>query len=297
MKQQTRKRGLVMGWLQNAVGHLRDFAYAGEPAGRPEDDLRIGLALSGGFARGIAHLGVLRVLEEAEIPIHCLAGTSVGALIGTAYAAGVPVDNMEEAAASTHFADFGRWTPSWLGLATNKRLEEYFERITPVKNFEDLLKPCAIAVTDLRAGVAVYYTHGPIGPPLRGSCAYPGLFVPVEHEGRSLVDGFVAAAVPIEGVLLLGANLVIAVYLETATVEEPRTIADVFGRSFAIIQRHADLTWRQDADVIIEPDVRCFRWDDFSRAGEMIAAGETAALRALPQIRAAIAKYRPAPVA
>lgn len=286
-----------MGWLENAVGRLREFAYAGQPAGRPEEELRIGLALSGGFARGIAHLGVLRVLEEAEIPIHCVAGTSVGALIGAAYAAGVPVAKMEEVAASTHFADFGRWTPSWLGLATNKRLEDYFERITPVKNFEDLLKPCAIAATDLKAGVAVYYTDGPIGPPLRGSCAYPGLFVPVEHEGRSLVDGFVAAAMPIEGVLLLGANLVIAVYLESATMEEPRTIADVFGRSFSIIQRHADLTWRQDADVIIEPDMRSFQWDDFSHVGDMIAAGEAAALRALPQIRAAIAKYHPRPVA
>ena len=108
---------------------------------------------------------------------------------------------------------------------------------------------------------------------MRGSCAYPGLFVPIQFEGRTLVDGFLTAPVPVEGTLLLGADITIAVYLEAGSLTAPRTAADVISRSFSIIQRHADLAWRQQADVIIEPDVKPFVWDDFTRTDELIAVG------------------------
>jgi NTE family protein len=94
--------------------------------------------------------------------------------------------------------------------------------------------------------------------------------------------------VPVEGALLLGAEVVIAVYLEASAVEEPRTFTDILSRSFTIIQKHADLEWRQHSDVIIEPDVKPYGWDDFSKAGEMIRAGEEAALKALPAIRSVL---------
>lgn len=276
----------AIGWLQSARERLRTLARPEEskPAERP----RIGLALSGGFARGIAHIGVLRILREAGVPIDVVAGTSVGALIGAAYCAGTPLEEMERIGATTTFADFGRWTPSWLGLATNQRLEKFLARFTGVKNFEDLSTPLAIATTDINAGISVYHTRGPIAPPLRASCAYPGLFVPIQFEGRTLVDGFLTAPVPLEGALLLGADIVIAVYLEAGNIEQPRTFTDVLSRSFTIIQRHTDITWRQQADVIIEPDVTPFVWDDFTRTPEMVAAGAAAALAALPAIRAAI---------
>src|SRR6266704_2097300 len=273
-------------WLRNAKERFRAFAHGDEKA-RSERP-RVGLALAGGFARGIAHIGVLRVLREAGIPIDCVAGTSVGAIIGVGFCAGASLEEMENVGASTSFADFGRWTPSWLGLATNQRLEKYLARFTPVKTFEELQTPLAIATTDINAGVSVYYSHGVIAPPLRASCAYPGLFLPIQYEGRTLVDGFLTAPVPIEGALLLGADIIIAVYLESANVEEPRTFTDVLSRAFNIIQRHSDLAWRTQADIIIEPDVKPFVWDDFSKTPDMIAAGEAAALAALPQIRAAL---------
>ena len=256
---------------------------------------RIGLALAGGFARGIAHIGVLRVFREAGIPIEMVAGTSVGALIGAAYCSGASLEDMERVASDTKFADFGRWTPSWLGLATNQRLEQFLARFTPLKNFEDLKTPLAIAATDINAGLPVYYYQkGPIGPPLRASCAYPGLFVPIQHEGRTLVDGFLTALVPYEGLLLMGADVVVAVYLEPGLLGEPRTFTDVLSRSFTIIQKHADLEWRQFVDVIIEPDVTPFVWDDFSKTHEMIRAGEEATMKMLPAIRMAIeAKRKP----
>ena len=275
-----------LGWIRTAKDKFRAFAY-GEQLERVERP-RVGLALAGGFARGIAHIGVLRVLRAAGIPIDCVAGTSVGALIGTAYCAGAPLEEMEKVGAATSFTDFGRWTPSWLGLATNQRMEKFLARFTPVKTFEELKTPMAIAATDILAGVTVYYSHGEIVPPLRASCAYPGLFVPIQHEGRTLVDGFLTAPVPIEGTLLLGAEIVIAVYLESGNVEQPRTFTDILSRSFNILQRHSDLAWRTQADIIIEPDVKLFVWDDFSKTPDMIAAGEVAALAALPQIRAAL---------
>jgi NTE family protein len=273
---------VVRHWLDDkkkapfgTAGELRD------PAVRP----KVGLALAGGFARGIAHIGVLRVFRDAGIHIDAIAGTSVGALIGAAYCAGTPLEEMERIGAHTSFTDFGRWTPSWLGLATNQRLEKYLARLTPAKHFEDLITPLAIAATDINAGITVYYTRGPILPALRGSCAYPGLFVPIQFEDRTLVDGFLTSPVPVEGVALLGADIVIAVYLEAANTQQPRTFTDVLSRSFNIIQRHSDLAWRQQADVVIEPDMKSFVWDDFTRTPELVAAGEAAALAVLPKIR------------
>jgi NTE family protein len=278
------KGSSTLSWLRTAKDKFRAFAYGEQSESRERP--RVGLALAGGFARGIAHLGVLRVLREAEIPIDCVAGTSVGALIAVGYCAGASLEDMAEVGATTSFTDFGRWTPSWLGLATNQRMEKYLSRFTPVKTFEELKTPLAIAATDINAGVSVYYSHGEIAPPLRASCAYPGLFVPIQFEGRTLVDGFLTAPVPVEGTLLLGADVVIAVYLEAGNVEQPRTFTDVLSRAFNIVQQHSDLTWRTQADVIIEPDVKPFVWDDFTKTPEMIAAGEAAALAALPDIRA-----------
>jgi NTE family protein len=273
--------------LRSAKEWFRAFSngYSSVGERRP----RVGLALAGGFARGIAHIGVLRVFREAGIPIDMVAGTSVGALIGASYCAGASLEMMEQIACETKFTDFGRWTPSWMGLATNQRMEQFLARFSTIKNFEELQTPLAIAATDINAGLPVYYYQkGPIGPALRASCAYPGLFVPIQHEGRTLVDGFLTALVPYDGLLLLGAEVVIAVYLEPGMHGEPRTFTDILSRSFTIIQRHADLEWRQYADVIIEPDVTPFVWDDFTKTREMVRAGEEAAMKMLPAIRAAI---------
>src|SRR3984957_14136701 len=272
----------TLGWFRTAKDKFRAFAYGeqSEPRERP----RVGLALAGGFARGIAHLGVLRVLRGAGIPIDCVAGTSVGALIAVGYCAGASLDQMARVGTSTSFTDFGRWTPSWLGLATNQRMEKYLARMTPATTFAELQTPLAISATDINAGVTIYYLNGAIAPPLRASCAYPGLFVPIQYEGRTLVDGFLTAPVPVEGALIQGADIVIAVYLEAGGIENPRTAVDIISRSFNIIQKHTDLTWRQQANVIIEPDVASFAWDDFTKTPELVAAGEAAAMNALPEI-------------
>jgi NTE family protein len=291
MSKRSKKKKKVLHWLKSAVGRVREFAYTEPPAptGAPQERPRIGVALGGGFARGIAHLGVLRVLQEEKIPIDYLTGTSAGALMAISYASSHTIPEIERQALATHFKDFGSWKLSWLGLATNQKLEHYPRRFLGVSTFEDLRIPLAIAATDLATGEAVYFSHGQLGPALRASCAYPGMFVPVEIEGRMLVDGFLAAPVPVDAARILGADIVIAIFLESASDRKPASIVDVIGLSFAILQRHADLEWRRTADVIIEPIVKDFLWDDFDRTSELIAAGEAAARAALPRIRAVLA--------
>ena len=280
--------GNVVGWLRGAVGR-RDFAYSEPETRRP----KVGVALSGGFARGITHIGVLRVLEENEIPIDYLAGTSVGALIAAAYASGSPLDEMEMKASATRFRDFGRWTLSRLGLASNERLESFLRRFTTATRFEELRIPLAIAATDLLAGKTVIFTQGALGVALRASCAYPGLFLPVMNGGRTLVDGFLTAPVPVDAVRELGAELVIAVHLAGGpTDQNPSSVVEVIGRAFSILQQCADQQWRSRADVIIEPGILEALWDDFEKTPELIAAGEAAARHALPRIREALASWR-----
>jgi NTE family protein len=280
-----------MSWLRGALDRVREFAYAERlPArqnGLPSEP-KVGLALGGGFARGIAHLGVLHALEQNNIPIDYIAGTSAGALAGMAFASGLPFDEVVRRAANIRFSNFGQWRFSWMGLANNERLESYPEKFLGIKTFEELTRPLAIAATDLMTGEAVYYTHGPLGPPLRASCAYPALFQPVEYEGRLLVDGFVAAAVPVEGARKMGADIVISVVLEAENVQRPKTVIEVIGRSFSIVRLQADMAWEMKSEVVISPKVREFAWDDFLKTPEIVAAGEQAGIEALPLIREAL---------
>jgi NTE family protein len=271
-------------WLTRAIQGFRSFAYAGEN-GRP----KVGLALGGGFARGIAHIGVLRVLEQHQIPVDFIAGTSVGALIAAAYASGTSLDEMTRQGITTRFSDFGRWTLSRMGMASNERLEDLLRRLTSARFFSEMKIPLGIVATDVISGESVHFTEGEIGPALRASCAYPGLFLPVEHRGRILVDGFLTEAVPAQAVEKMGAELVISVHLEPGLIQaKPRNTIEVISRSFSIIQTSALQPWRAATDVLIEPDVHHILWDEFVKTPELVFAGESAARAAMPKIQAAM---------
>src|SRR3984893_12344659 len=258
-----------MGWLKKAVAGVRSFAYANANANAepsPQNGRhrrpKVGVALGGGFARGIAHIGVLRVLEEHEIPIDFIAGTSVGALIAAGYASGTPLDEMARQGSGTRFKDFGRWTLSRMGMASNDRLEDFLHRFTTAKYFNQLKIPLCIVATDLLKGESVHFTRGEIVPALRASCAYPGLFLPVEHQGHYLVDGFLTEQVPAPAARELGAEMVISVHLEPGLLDtKPRNTIEVISRSFSIIQKMANQPWRAATDVLIEPDVHHVLWD------------------------------------
>src|SRR5712671_8024571 len=156
----------------------------------------IGIALGGGFARGIAHVGVLKVLEEEGIPVRMIAGTSVGALIGAAYCSGVTTAELEEVAFKVRFTTFARWTLSRYGFASNDRMVSFLTRTLKVRTFEELRIPLGVTATDFNTGEGVVFHAGSIIEPVRASCAYPGMFLPVEIRGRYLVDGMLSNPVP-----------------------------------------------------------------------------------------------------
>ena len=247
----------------------------------------IGLALGGGFARGIAHVGVLKVLEEEGIPVRMIAGTSVGALIGAAYCSGVTIAELEEVAYKVRFTTFARWTLSRYGFATNDRMVSFLTRTLKVQTFEELHIPLGVTATDFNTGEGMVFTSGSIIDPVRASCAYPGMFLPVEIRGRWLVDGMLSNPVPTRPLRAMGAERVLAVQLkgQWSKTTAPRHLFDVIGQSFAIAQDMMSTVWRSAADLVIEPDVGGFDYDDFKRAGELIRVGELAMRRALPEVR------------
>ncbi len=259
----------------------------------------IGLALGGGFARGLAHIGVLKVFEEEKIPIHLVAGTSVGSVIGAAYCGGMSPKEMEEVASLVRFKDFARWTLSRYGLASNDRMAHFLERVLKVKTFEELRVPLAVAATDFVSGDGVVFRSGPLVDPVRASCAYPGMFLPVNVNGRLMVDGLLGHAVPTRPLREMGADRVVAVYLAAhwVNLEGPRHIFDVIGQCFSIAQQKMCEFWQSAADVIIQPDVRGFGYDEFERAAALIRAGEDAAREALPTIRTWLAEPAAVPAA
>jgi len=254
----------------------------GTPSQRPG----IGLALGGGFARGFAHLGVLKVLQQRQIRVSHIAGSSVGSILAAAYASGAPLERIMEICRTVRFRDIARWRVSRLGLASNQRLGALIERVFGSRQFEDLQIPLAVVATDLSAGEPVVFTQGNLVDPIRASCAFPGLFEPVEIGTRCLADGGLVAPVPTHAARQLGARTVIAVSvgMQDGHRGAPTNIFQVVTRAVGAAQKHQLELWERHADLVLRPDVQFLAWDDFARADEAIEAGAAATLRALPRV-------------
>jgi NTE family protein len=265
----------------------REFYGKPDAPEAPNKVPAIGLALGGGFARGIAHVGVLKVLEEQGIPVRMICGTSVGALIGASYCSGLCASELEEVARSVRFTTFARWTLSRFGFASNDRMVTFLTRTLRVKTFEELRIPLGVTATDFNTGEGVVFHSGPIIDPVRASCAYPGMFLPVNIRGRWLVDGMLSHPVHTRPLREMGAERVLAVHLKGQWSKDgaPRHLFDVIGQSFAIAQDKMSAVWKGAADLVIEPDVAGFAYDDFKRAAALIHAGEVAMRQALPEVR------------
>lgn len=269
-------------------------ALGGEPealklplSGEVPKACRIGLALGGGFARGLAHVGVLKALEEAGITPDFIAGTSVGAVIGAAYCSGVSAKELEEIAAIVRFKHFARYTISRFGLCTNDRMTGFLQRILKVKTFEELRIPLAVTATDFVTGEPVVFTSGKLIDPVRASCAYPGVFLPVSVEGKLMVDGLLGHAVPAQPLKQMGADRVAAIFFGAHWVQKsPRHVLEVIGQCFSIAQSNMSCLWQQHADLLIEPDVSAYSFDDFQKALGIVEVGYEAAQKALPTLRA-----------
>jgi len=249
---------------------------------------KIGIALGGCFARGLAHIGVLKVLEEENIPVDFIAGTSVGSVIGAAYASGMSAKELEEVAALVRFKDFSRWTFSRFGLFSNDKMSIFLRKVLRCETFEELKIPLAIAATDIITGDPAVFTTGKLVDPVRASCAYPGMFQPVRIGGQLLVDGLLAHSVPAMPLREMGAERVISVHLAAHWVKPggPRHVFDVIGQCFSIAQERMCGPWKAASDIVLQPEIGEFAYDDFVRAPDLIRCGEVSARAAMPEIRA-----------
>jgi NTE family protein len=247
----------------------------------------IGLALGGGFARGYAHLGALKVFEEQKTPISCITGSSIGSIIGAAYASGAPLGQIIAKCREIRFRDFARWRVSRFGLASNDRLEQLLHRSFDSRQLEHLKIPMAVVATDLDTGEPVVFKQGSLADAIRASCAFPGLFEPVQIGTRYLADGGLVAPVPTRAARELGAEIVVGVSvgLHDGRRGAPSNIFQVVSRAVSAAQKHQLEVWERHADLVLRPVVQDLAWDDFQRIDDAIEAGALVARNALPQIR------------
>jgi len=249
----------------------------------------IGLALSGGAARGMAHVGVLRAITENKIPIDYVAGTSAGSLVGAAFASGLPIDEITNLSRDLRWRDIGRMTMSRRGIQSNERLEAYVRARLPITRFEDLPIPFAAVATDLNTGAAVIMRdEGDVPFAVRASCTIPGWYVPViDNEGRHLVDGGLVAVVPASVVRSLGSDLVIAVDVNADGAKffsSSNSVIGVLLQSMLVVQKTASHYQIASSDLVINPKVGHIRWDEMGRAEELMEAGYVAAKEKMPQM-------------
>jgi NTE family protein len=250
----------------------------------------IGLALSGGAARGLAHVGVLRALLENNIPINYIAGTSAGSIVGGAFAAGMSIDEIEGLGRALRWRDIGRVTMSRLGIQSNDRLEFFIRQRLPKSRFEDLPIPFAAVATDLNTGAAVVMRdEGDVAFAIRASCAIPGWYVPVpDEQGRTLVDGGLVAVIPTTVARALGADIVIAVDVNFEGARflgsSLQSVIGVVLQAMMVVQKTASHHQRAAADFVVTPRVGHIRWDEIGRKDELIKAGYEAGIESAPEI-------------
>jgi NTE family protein len=263
---------------------------------------RVGLALSGGAARGIAHVGVLDVLHKAGIPIDMIAGTSAGAIMGALYAAQMRTDLMVEYSLDPRWKTFnimGDPTLGRSGFLKGHKIEKLISGFLGGDyDFNDLKIPFSAVATDIDTGEEIIINSGKVMDAIRASISLPGIFTIVKREGRFLVDGGLTTPVPIHVVRDMGADFVIAVcvspgvsrrigssYKMRAVAHKEPNIFQILMQSFYITTWTLAHTSLRSADVVIEPEIDHITSSDFRLAPELVAQGQKAAEKALPEIR------------
>ncbi len=251
---------------------------------------KIGLALSGGGARGFAHVGVLKALTENGIPIDLVAGTSAGSFVGGAFAAGMSVAEIIKIGKKVSWFNVAGFSYSPRGLLSNAAMGSFIEKSFPVTRFEDLKLPFASVACNLETGdEVVLRDEGDLALAIRASCAIPGVFVPViDGEGRALIDGGVVSPMPTRAVRKLGADIVIAVDLLTCGSTfwgRPSTLLGTFFQSAMMMIRTASRNQHYRADIVIEPQIAHIRPDELAKRDELVELGEQAALEKIDEIK------------
>lgn len=257
---------------------------------------KIGLALSGGAVRGIAHIGVIEVLEAEGIPIDAIAGTSAGSMVGALYAAGIPISKIKQIALKSRWKDVFKLTIPKMGLISSEGIYEFMEHSLPIKKFSGLQIPFAAIATDLKTGEKVSITTGSVARAVQASCSLPVIFTPTEIGRRLLVDGGVASQIPVKTVREeLKAKFVIAVDVNYRSLDSNQ-LDNIFK-----VAAHLSMIWasrnaREEsrlAEVVIKVDAKGIPVYDLSKARELLRRGRKAAAEKIPEIRALLIRDAP----
>jgi len=248
---------------------------------------KIALVLGGGSARGIAHIGALKVFEREKIPVDLVVGTSMGALIGGAYSVGVTTQEMERIALQVTWKDLFDPTIPAMSLLEGKKLGQVVSQILKEKTFLDAKIPLAVVTTDIEKGQEVIHTSGDLQKLVRASCSWPGIFNPVEIDGQLLVDGGIKNSVPVSIAKGMHATFTIAIDVGfcVTTDEKINNIFRLILQSFQIIGEELNTYQSKEADIIIEPDLGDIDQAAFHRSTEAMQKGQEAAEKVLPLIR------------
>lgn len=256
--------------------------------GWPFRKRKLGLVLGGGVARGIAHIGVLRVFEKYKIPVHCIAATSSGALIGAAYAAGMDVRLIEEIALRISWGKLLRISFFRPGFVSTEAIEEFVVKYIGDMKFSELRIPFAATATGLKSGESLILNQGKIAKAIAASAAFPGIFIPVEIKHHIAVDGGIADNLPVDVARKMGADYVVAVDVVPSKPYHtlPKDAFQVFGRSLDLILHKLSIEQRKKADLLIEPQLEEDIWHlDLHKAKRLISVGEAAAHRVIGKLK------------
>lgn len=239
------------------------------------------LALGGGGARTIAHIGVLRALVREGIRIERIAGTSGGGMIAVLFAAGYPIADLEKDAASMEWRRISDLRPHPLGLLAADKLGEFVTRRIGHLRFEDLRIPCAVVASDLTAGAKHVFDRGAIEPAVRATCAVPEFYRPVAHEGHLLVDGGLVEPLPVETALAMPAArrlpcVAVSVQRPSFLCDTLRNPLQLLGRISDIVQQELTRRSAREADLLIEPEVGGFSFFDLENVEGLLDCGDAA---------------------
>lgn len=259
---------------------------------------RIGLALGGGAARGFAHVGVIEVLERAGFRPDVVAGTSAGSLVGALYASGMSPQALRAAAMALEEGALGDWSLRVRGVLRGQALQDLVNRLVARRPIERFALPFAAIACDLYDGRMVQFRSGDAGMAVRASSAVPGVFEPVTIGAREYVDGGLVSPVPVRAARALGADYVIAVDIAAKPrFQATDTTPQVLLQTFTIMGQHLSEAELREADLVLTPEVGDLSSADFGQRAVAIAAGERAALAALPRLRGALPQAGAAPAA
>jgi NTE family protein len=294
-----------------AVTALKPPVGAAGRTSRP----RICLVLSGGGARGAAHVGVIKVLEELRVPIHCIAGTSMGAIVGGAYATGMSVPDMEQLVAGMTVEQLFKENPPRKEMAMRRKADDYKNYIGPEVGtsstsatvgkgvitgvqletvlrdlarvpgyfkFDELPIPYRAVATDLVTGKAVVFSEGDLPNVMRASMSVPGAVAPAEYNGMILVDGMLTSNLPVAAARAMGGDIVIAVNVGTPLLkrEDLNGVLGVAGQMLSILTEQnvqASLAELKPTDILISPELGEFSTSDFDHLSSITPLGEVAA--------------------